>query len=179
MRPRPYLPESPDPQAPPQCCPPQHRVCSRDAIAKVLYALLFSWLIARVNALVSPQQDALSIAILDIYGFEVGLHGSEGQGLRLHPSRVCPRHASSVQAPPSLFSPVSYGLFTHPQASLRPLAAGPCAEQHQGPREGPDLGPALGSFQEGLAWGGGQTPTNTGQSRNRGSLAVGEPREDP
>uniref|UniRef100_A0A452R4V5 Unconventional myosin-XV n=1 Tax=Ursus americanus TaxID=9643 RepID=A0A452R4V5_URSAM len=45
-------------------------VDARDAIAKVLYALLFSWLIARVNALVSPQQDTLSIAILDIYGFE-------------------------------------------------------------------------------------------------------------
>uniref|UniRef100_A0A9L0K1R8 Myosin motor domain-containing protein n=1 Tax=Equus asinus TaxID=9793 RepID=A0A9L0K1R8_EQUAS len=48
-------------------------VDARDAIAKVLYALLFSWLIARVNALVSPQQDALSIAILDIYGFEQDL----------------------------------------------------------------------------------------------------------
>uniref|UniRef100_A0A8C0L8M7 Unconventional myosin-XV n=1 Tax=Canis lupus dingo TaxID=286419 RepID=A0A8C0L8M7_CANLU len=45
-------------------------VDARDAIAKVLYALLFSWLIARVNALVSPRQDTLSIAILDIYGFE-------------------------------------------------------------------------------------------------------------
>ncbi|XP_066876789.1 unconventional myosin-XV isoform X1 [Kogia breviceps] len=45
-------------------------VDARDAIAKVLYALLFGWLIARVNALVSPQQDALSIAVLDIYGFE-------------------------------------------------------------------------------------------------------------
>ncbi|XP_073090813.1 unconventional myosin-XV [Manis javanica] len=45
-------------------------VDARDAIAKVLYALLFSWLITRVNALVSPQQGTLSIAILDIYGFE-------------------------------------------------------------------------------------------------------------
>uniref|UniRef100_A0A2K6TL94 Myosin XVA n=1 Tax=Saimiri boliviensis boliviensis TaxID=39432 RepID=A0A2K6TL94_SAIBB len=45
-------------------------VDARDAIAKVLYALLFSWLIARVNVLVSPRQDTLSIAILDIYGFE-------------------------------------------------------------------------------------------------------------
>ncbi|XP_028390179.1 unconventional myosin-XV [Phyllostomus discolor] len=45
-------------------------VDARDAIAKVLYALLFGWLITRVNALVSPQQDTLSIAILDIYGFE-------------------------------------------------------------------------------------------------------------
>ncbi|XP_058139334.1 LOW QUALITY PROTEIN: unconventional myosin-XV [Dasypus novemcinctus] len=45
-------------------------VDARDAIAKVLYALLFGWLIARVNSLVSPRQDTLSIAILDIYGFE-------------------------------------------------------------------------------------------------------------
>ena len=52
---------------------PSTPLCSRDAIAKVLYALLFSWLITRVNALVSPQKDALSIAVLDIYGFEVGL----------------------------------------------------------------------------------------------------------
>ncbi|XP_077019523.1 unconventional myosin-XV [Tamandua tetradactyla] len=45
-------------------------VDARDAIAKALYALLFDWLIDRVNALVSPRQDTLSIAILDIYGFE-------------------------------------------------------------------------------------------------------------
>ncbi|XP_045840099.1 unconventional myosin-XV [Meles meles] len=45
-------------------------VDARDAIAKVLYALLFDWLITRVNALVSPRQDTLSVAILDIYGFE-------------------------------------------------------------------------------------------------------------
>lgn len=70
---------------------PQHLLCSRDAIAKVLYALLFSWLIARVNALVSPQQDTLSIAILDIYGFEVGLHGwVRGRGHKASsPSLLC------------------------------------------------------------------------------------------
>lgn len=61
--------------ASPTLCPPPSPSLSRDAIAKVLYALLFGWLITRVNALVSPQQDALSIAILDIYGFEVGLLG--------------------------------------------------------------------------------------------------------
>lgn len=44
----------------------------RDAIAKTLYALLFGWLTDRINKLVYPRQDALSIAILDIYGFEVG-----------------------------------------------------------------------------------------------------------
>uniref|UniRef100_A0A6I8Q197 Myosin XVA n=1 Tax=Xenopus tropicalis TaxID=8364 RepID=A0A6I8Q197_XENTR len=45
-------------------------VCCRDAIAKILYSLLFSWLTDRINKLVYPKQDALSIAILDIYGFE-------------------------------------------------------------------------------------------------------------
>ncbi|NXI62764.1 MYO15 protein, partial [Anseranas semipalmata] len=47
-------------------------VDARDAIAKTLYALLFGWLTDRINKLVYPRQDALSIAILDIYGFEVG-----------------------------------------------------------------------------------------------------------
>lgn len=44
---------------------------SRDAIAKILYALLFSWLTDRINTLVYPKNEALSISILDIYGFEV------------------------------------------------------------------------------------------------------------
>jgi len=55
---------------------PWSALCSptpcRDAIAKTLYALLFGWLTDRINKLVYPRQDALSIAILDIYGFEVG-----------------------------------------------------------------------------------------------------------
>lgn len=47
----------------------------RDAIAKTLYSLLFGWLTDRINKLVYPRQEALSIAILDIYGFEVsGIH---------------------------------------------------------------------------------------------------------
>ncbi|NXG69943.1 MYO15 protein, partial [Baryphthengus martii] len=45
-------------------------VDARDAIAKTLYALLFGWLTDRINKLVYPRQEALSIAILDIYGFE-------------------------------------------------------------------------------------------------------------
>ncbi|XP_030916920.1 unconventional myosin-XV [Geospiza fortis] len=45
-------------------------VDARDAIAKTLYSLLFSWLTDRINRLVYPRQEALSIAILDIYGFE-------------------------------------------------------------------------------------------------------------
>ncbi|NWW18882.1 MYO15 protein, partial [Falcunculus frontatus] len=45
-------------------------VDARDAIAKTLYSLLFGWLTDRINKLVYPRQEALSIAILDIYGFE-------------------------------------------------------------------------------------------------------------
>ncbi|CAL8330796.1 unnamed protein product [Merluccius merluccius] len=45
-------------------------VDARDAVAKVLYSLLFSWLAERINGRVYPRNEALSIAILDIYGFE-------------------------------------------------------------------------------------------------------------
>ncbi|KAF7243111.1 Unconventional myosin-XV, partial [Varanus komodoensis] len=45
-------------------------VDARDAIAKILYSLLFSWLTDRINRLIYPRQDTLSVAILDIYGFE-------------------------------------------------------------------------------------------------------------
>lgn len=44
---------------------------SRDAVAKILYSLLFHWLTERINAQVYPRQHTLSISILDIYGFEV------------------------------------------------------------------------------------------------------------
>ncbi|XP_058013761.1 unconventional myosin-XV [Ahaetulla prasina] len=45
-------------------------VDARDAIAKILYSLLFNWLMDRVNKQMNPKQNTLSIAILDIYGFE-------------------------------------------------------------------------------------------------------------
>uniref|UniRef100_UPI00398E9BF8 unconventional myosin-XV-like isoform X2 n=1 Tax=Pristiophorus japonicus TaxID=55135 RepID=UPI00398E9BF8 len=45
-------------------------VDARDAVAKILYSLLFTWLTDRINKLVSPKTESLSIAILDIYGFE-------------------------------------------------------------------------------------------------------------
>ncbi|XP_040927699.1 unconventional myosin-XV [Betta splendens] len=45
-------------------------VDARDAIAKILYSLLFHWLTERINAQVYPRQHSLSISILDIYGFE-------------------------------------------------------------------------------------------------------------
>ncbi|XP_068280209.1 unconventional myosin-XV [Nyctibius grandis] len=45
-------------------------VDARDAIAKTLYSLLFGWLTDHINKLVYPRQEALSVAILDIYGFE-------------------------------------------------------------------------------------------------------------
>lgn len=46
-------------------------VSHRDAVAKILYSLLFNWLTERVNGRVYPHSEALSISILDIYGFEV------------------------------------------------------------------------------------------------------------
>ncbi|KAG9343032.1 hypothetical protein JZ751_015250 [Albula glossodonta] len=45
-------------------------VDARDAVAKILYSLLFNWLTDRINNLVYPKNEALSISILDIYGFE-------------------------------------------------------------------------------------------------------------
>ncbi|KAM8880381.1 unconventional myosin-XV [Spinachia spinachia] len=45
-------------------------VDARDAVAKILYSLLFSWLTERVNGRVYPRNEALSVSILDIYGFE-------------------------------------------------------------------------------------------------------------
>ncbi|KAL6102536.1 myo15a [Pungitius sinensis] len=45
-------------------------VDARDAVAKILYSLLFHWLTERINAQVYPCQHSLSISILDIYGFE-------------------------------------------------------------------------------------------------------------
>lgn len=48
-------------------------VFPRDAVAKILYSLLFHWLTERINAQVYPRQHALSISILDIYGFEVSV----------------------------------------------------------------------------------------------------------
>ncbi|XP_016361399.1 unconventional myosin-XV-like [Sinocyclocheilus anshuiensis] len=45
-------------------------VDARDAVAKILYSLLFSWLTDRINRQVYPRNEALSISILDIYGFE-------------------------------------------------------------------------------------------------------------
>lgn len=65
----------------------------RDAIAKTLYSLLFGWLTDRINKLVYPRQEALSIAILDIYGFEVS---------RIHPTSIL---AQSQPHPPRLHGP--------------------------------------------------------------------------
>ncbi|XP_077381905.1 unconventional myosin-XV [Festucalex cinctus] len=45
-------------------------VDARDAVAKILYSLLFNWLTERINGRVYPRNEALSVAILDIYGFE-------------------------------------------------------------------------------------------------------------
>ncbi|XP_073722285.1 unconventional myosin-XV [Misgurnus anguillicaudatus] len=45
-------------------------VDARDAVAKILYSLLFHWLTERINGRVYPRNEALSRSLLDIYGFE-------------------------------------------------------------------------------------------------------------
>lgn len=44
---------------------------TRDALAKDIYARLFDYLVKRVNLAMETTHDALEIAILDIYGFEI------------------------------------------------------------------------------------------------------------
>lgn len=45
---------------------------ARDAIAKAIYSRLFTWLVERVNNIICKEVDKkCSIAILDIFGFEV------------------------------------------------------------------------------------------------------------
>ncbi|XP_017161737.1 unconventional myosin-XV isoform X3 [Poecilia reticulata] len=48
----------------------ENAVDARDAVAKILYSLIFHWLTEKINAQVYPRQHSLSISILDIYGFE-------------------------------------------------------------------------------------------------------------
>uniref|UniRef100_S4RUU5 Myosin motor domain-containing protein n=1 Tax=Petromyzon marinus TaxID=7757 RepID=S4RUU5_PETMA len=45
-------------------------VKARDTLAKVLYTQLFAWIIARLNAKGASTQQGVTLAILDIYGFE-------------------------------------------------------------------------------------------------------------
>ena len=49
-------------------------VSHRDALAKVLYAQLFTWLVAHINDITHQQGQHSSIAVLDIFGFEVHIH---------------------------------------------------------------------------------------------------------
>ncbi|EFC37173.1 myosin [Naegleria gruberi] len=43
----------------------------RDALAKVLYARLFDWLVKRINDAMDTKKNTLILAVLDIYGFEI------------------------------------------------------------------------------------------------------------
>lgn len=49
-------------------------VSHRDALAKALYARLFTWLVARINDITHHQGQHSSVAVLDIFGFEVHMH---------------------------------------------------------------------------------------------------------
>ena len=46
-------------------------IFSRDGIAKSLYTSLFAWLVRRINGITNQPNKMTSIAILDIFGFEV------------------------------------------------------------------------------------------------------------
>ena len=48
---------------------------ARDAISRALYSLLFGWLVTRINQSIHQPEDenSTSIAILDIFGFEVSM----------------------------------------------------------------------------------------------------------
>ena len=49
---------------------------SRDGLARALYSRLFTWLVSKINKICQPKVKAdsfLSIAVLDIFGFEVSL----------------------------------------------------------------------------------------------------------
>lgn len=44
---------------------------NRDSLAKIIYAKLFDWLVARINAAIGEDTKcAASVGVLDIYGFE-------------------------------------------------------------------------------------------------------------
>ena len=65
---------------------PDKAAASRDALAKTLYEKLFDWLVGRVNEALRGDGTALvegsgasrgrSLAILDIFGFEIFVHNS-------------------------------------------------------------------------------------------------------
>lgn len=97
-----------------------------------------------MSQLNSSAYKTLAMASLDIYGFEVGLcewgsGGQEGLISLLSLPVVVLRGLSSYSIPLSpAFS------FTYPHPAVSRVRA--CAGQLQGPREGPDLGPALGEL---------------------------------
>ena len=46
-------------------------VDKRNSVAKSIYAMIFNWLVGKINSTISPSKEAWGyIGLLDIYGFE-------------------------------------------------------------------------------------------------------------
>ncbi|KAG6662878.1 myosin-6-like [Carya illinoinensis] len=54
-----------------KCLDPEYAAVSRDALAKIVYARLFDWLVDKINSSIGQDPESKSlIGVLDIYGFE-------------------------------------------------------------------------------------------------------------
>lgn len=64
----------------------------RDALAKTLYVRLFTWLLKQINVRLSPPREAdgvTTIAVVDVFGFEVTPGGGEGHLIPAPPYAAC------------------------------------------------------------------------------------------
>jgi len=55
---------------------PEQSTAIRDALAKTLYARVFDWIVAKVNAAMAFSGNCNVVGVLDIYGFEIFEHNS-------------------------------------------------------------------------------------------------------
>lgn len=72
--------------------PVEGAIDARDALAKTLYARLFTWLLKQINVRLSPPREAdgvTAIAVVDVFGFEVTPGGGEGHLIPAPPYTAC------------------------------------------------------------------------------------------